>query len=118
MLIKAIDIKTDQEVNDYIKGKIKEWDFGMESTEMNKEYYYFGGDFEVFLMSIIYKVQIIILKNDSKGLILGTDTGNFSSFFGFGDPPARVHPPCPLYLFSYYCATNQSYISMFNHYMY
>ena len=60
----------------------------------------------------------IILKIDSKGLILGTVTDKLYSFLGFGDPSARVHPPCHLYLLSYYCLTNPSYINMFNHYIY
>ena len=46
----------------------------MASTEMNKENYCFGGDFEIFSLSMIYKMQIIVLKNDSKGLTLRTDT--------------------------------------------
>ena len=37
-----------------------------------------------FLMSIIYKIQIIVLKNDSKGLILETDTDKLYSLERFG----------------------------------
>ena len=64
----------DQEVKYCIKEKIDEWDFVMASMGMNKEHFCFGGDFEIFLMRIIYKMQIIVLKNDAKGLILGTNT--------------------------------------------
>ena len=70
MLQKVFDIYVDQEVNDFIKKKIVEWDFAMTSYEMNKKCYHFGGDFEICLMSMIYKMQIIVIKNDSKGLIL------------------------------------------------
>ena len=35
-------------------------------------------------MSIIYKIQIIVLKNDSKGLILETDTDKLYSLERFG----------------------------------
>ena len=48
---------------------------------MNKEHFLFGGDFEIFLMSIIYKRQIIVIKNGYKGLILGTDTEKLYSIF-------------------------------------
>ena len=74
-------------------------------TEMNKEHFCFGGDFETFLTSMIYKIQINVLKNDLilKGLILGIDTDKLHSFLKFGDPPAKVHKPCHLYLHSYYC---------------
>ena len=105
----------DQQVNDFIKEKILKWDFALTLTDMNKEHYHFDADFKTFLMSMIYKMQIIVFINDSKGLILGTDA---SSFLGFGDPPVRVHPPCHLYLLSYYCPTNQSYTNMINYYMY
>ena len=73
----------------------------MTSTEMNKENYHLGGDFKIFLMSMINKTQNIILKNDSKGLILGTDSDQLFSFLEFGDPTARVHPPCHSYLVYY-----------------
>ena len=72
----------------------------MASTEMNKEHICFGGDFEIRLMSIIYKMQIIVLKNDLKGLTLGTNTDKLYSFFQFRGPLTRVHPPCHLYLLS------------------
>ena len=37
-------------------------------------------------MSMIYKMQIIVHKNDSKGLILGADTEKLYSFLVLGDP--------------------------------
>ena len=106
-----------QDVNVSIK-KIEEWDFAMASTETNKEHFHFGGDFKVLLMIIIYKMQIIVLKSDAKGLILGTNTDSLYSYLGFGGTPARVHLSCHLYLLSYYCPINPSYTNMFNHYMY
>ena len=63
-------------------------------------------------------MQIIIVKKDSKRLILGTITDNLYSYLRFGDPPARVHPSCHLYLLSYYCLTYLSYRNVFIHYMY
>ena len=51
----------------------------MASMEMNKEHFYFH-DFKIFLISIIYKMQIIVLKNDIKGLILRTDTDKLYPF--------------------------------------
>ena len=44
----------------------------MASTQMNKEHYHFGGDSEIFLMNMIYKMQIIVHKQNSKSLILGS----------------------------------------------
>ena len=82
---------------------------------MNKEHFHFIGDFKICLMNVIYK---IILKNDLKGLFVGTDTDKLFPFLGFGDPPVKVHPPCHLYLLLYYCPTNTSYTYLFNHYMY
>ena len=55
----------------------------MTSAEMNKEHFCFGGDFEIFLMSMIYKMQIIFLKNDLKDLVLGINTHELYSFLGF-----------------------------------
>ena len=46
------DIYTDPEVN-FIKGKIEEWDFATASMKMKQDHYCFGGDFEIFLMSMI-----------------------------------------------------------------
>ena len=63
-------------------------------------------------------MQIIVLKNNSKELILRTDNDKLYSFLGFGDLPARVHPPCHLYLLYCYCPMNASYTNMFNNYMY
>ena len=85
---------------------------------MNKEHELFGGDFEILLMSIIYKMPIIIFQNDSKGLLMVTNTESLYFTYGSGDPPARVHPTCHLYLLSYYCPMNPSYQNEFNHYMY
>ena len=90
----------------------------MASTAMNKKHFHFGSDFKIFLMSMIFKMQITILKNDLKGLILGTDTDKIYCFLGFGDPPARMHPPCHFYLLFSYCPTNPSYTNMFNQYIY
>ena len=53
----------------------------MVSTKMNMDYIHFGGDEEILLMSIIYKMQIILIQNDSKGLILETDTEKLYSVF-------------------------------------
>ena len=50
--------------DDFIKEKIEEWDFVMTLTEMNKEYELFGSDFEILIIDIIYKMQIIILQSD------------------------------------------------------
>ena len=63
-------------------------------------------------------MQIIVLKNDWKCLILGTNTDKLYSFVKLGDSQAIVHPSCNLYLLSYYCPINPSYTNMFNHYMY
>ena len=87
-----LHIYANQEVNDFIKEKIDEWDFAMALTEINKEHFRFGGDFEIFLMGTIYKMQIIVLKNDVKALILGTDTDKLYPFLEFGNPSTRVHP--------------------------
>ena len=88
----------DQAVNDFTTETKEEWDFTMTSSEMNKKHFFVGGDFEIFLMSMIYKMKIIVLQSDSKGIILGTDTDKLYSFLGFRDSPARVYPPCHLYL--------------------
>ena len=50
-------------------------------TEMKKKQEIFGGDFGVIFMSIIYKMQIIILKSYAEGLILGTNTEKLYSIF-------------------------------------
>ena len=90
----------------------------MASMEMNKEYVCFVGNFEMFLMSIIYKMQIMSLKNDSKGLILGTNTEKLYSIFEFGAPQTKLHLSCHLYLLSSYCSMYPSYKNMFDHYTY
>ena len=87
-------------------------------TEMNKGQCCFGGDFEIFLIRILYKIQIIVLKKDSKCLILGTCTDKLYSSLGLGDPTVRRHPPYHLYVLFYYCPTNPYYTNMFNHYKY
>ena len=46
-------------VGEFIKENIKERDFLMSSTEMDKEHELFGGDFEILLTIIIHKVPII-----------------------------------------------------------
>ena len=51
-----LDIDADWEIDDFMKEKIEEWDFVMASTEMNQEHFCLGGDFKIFLMSIIYKM--------------------------------------------------------------
>ena len=47
-----------------MKEKIEEWDFVMASTEVNKSIT-FWGDFEILPISIIYKIKITILKDNS-----------------------------------------------------
>ena len=59
---KKFGMYANQKVDDFIKEKIEEWDFVMVSIEMNNIHFRFGGDFEMFLMSIIYKRQIVVLK--------------------------------------------------------
>ena len=76
----------DQKVDELIKEKIKERDFATASTEMNKEYFRFGGDFEKLSMSIIYKMKIIVPQNNSKCLVLGTSIDKHYSFLRFEDP--------------------------------
>ena len=51
MLRNIFDIHADQEVNDFIKEKIEEWDFEIASIEV-MEHYCFCGDFEIFLVSM------------------------------------------------------------------
>ena len=85
-------------------------------TEMNKEHKLFGGDFEIFLMSIIYKIPIIIFQNDCKGLLMATNTESLYSTYELGDPQARVHPTCHLYLVSYFFPINPSNQNEFYHY--
>ena len=76
-LFQFFGIYADLEVDEFIKEKIEEWEFVMTLTEINKEHKLFGGNFKIFLMSIIYKMQIIVLQDESKGLILGTNTEIF-----------------------------------------
>ena len=73
-------------VDEFIKEKIAEWDFAMTVTEMNKENELFGSDFEISLISIIYKMPIIIFQNESKGLLVVTNTESLYSTFELGDP--------------------------------
>ena len=117
LLQKILNFYATQGVDEFIKEKIEEWDFAMILTEMNKKHELFGGDFEILLMSIIYKMPIIIFQNDSKGLLMVTNTESLYFTYGSGDPPARVHPTCHLYLLSYYCPMNPSYQNEFNHYL-
>ena len=105
-----------QEVDDFIKEKIEELDFAMTLMEMKKEHFGYGGNSKYFNKHH-QKMQIIILKNDSKDLILGNNNEKLYSIFEWGDPPTRVHPSCHLYLLSYYCSLNASYTNMFNNYM-
>ena len=90
----------------------------MTATEMNKEHELFDGDFEILLMSIIYKMPIIIFQNNFKGLLMVTNAESLYSTYELGDSPTRVHPTCHLYLFSYYSQMNPSYQNEFNHYIY
>ena len=60
LLQKKSNLYATQGVDEFIKEKIKEWDFAMTLTEMNKEHELFGGYFEILLMSFIYKMPIII----------------------------------------------------------
>ena len=71
---KNFSLYATQDVDEFIKEKVEQWDFAMTLTEMNKEHELFGGDFEILFMSIIYKMPIITFQNDSKGLILITNT--------------------------------------------
>ena len=101
ILQKTLNFYTTQEVDEFIKEKIEERDFAMTLTEMNKEYELFGSDFEILLVSIMYKMPIIIFQNDSKGLLMATNTESLHSIYELGDPPARVHPDLvlvPLFL--------------------
>ena len=118
MLQNIFDIHEDKEVHDFIRENVEDWDCAMASTKMTKEHYGFGGDFDILLMRMIYKMHISVHTNVSKSLILRTDIDNLFCFLGFGHPPARVHPPCNLYLLSYYCPTNPPCTNIFNHYMY
>ena len=90
----------------------------MTSTEMNMEHELLRDDFEILLMSIIYKMPTIIFQNDTKGLLMVTNTEGLYCTYEFGDPPARVHPNCHLHLLSYYCPMKSSYQNEINHYMY
>ena len=85
---------------------------------MIKEPEFFGGEFEMLFMSIICKMQIIVLINDSKSLIIKTDTENMYPFFELEDHPIKMHPSCHLYLLSYNCPMNPSYTNMLTHYMF
>ena len=67
-------------VNGYIESKEEEWNLAMASTEMKQKHHHFGGGFETFLISMLYKMQIIFLVNKSMGLILGNDTNGFFPF--------------------------------------
>ena len=59
---KHFDIHAGQEVNNFIQEKIEEQNFAM--TSIDEEHFCFGGDFEIFLMSMIYKMQTTVLKID------------------------------------------------------
>ena len=63
-------------------------------------------------------MPIAIFQNDSKGLLVVTNTESLYSTYELRDPPARVHPICHLYCLSYYCPMNSSYQNQFNNYMY
>ena len=52
----------------------------MTLTEMNKGHELFGGGLEILFMRIMYRIQITILQNDSKALIVITDTEIFFLF--------------------------------------
>ena len=106
-----------QGVKEFIEEKIDESDFAMTLTEMNKKHTLFGSDFRLFLMSIIYKMPIIIFQNDSKGLLMVINSNSLYSVYELRDPPARVHPTCHLYLLSYYCLMHPSNQNEFNHYI-
>ena len=89
----------------FIKEKMV-WDSAMELTKRSRSIF------------VLDKMQIIFHVNDSKFFIMGTDSHKLYSFLGFGDPLARVHPSCHLYLLSYFHPMNLSNTNMFNHYMY
>ena len=45
----VFDMYADQSVHDFTKENIDEWDVVMVSTEMNKQHFRIGSDFEIFL---------------------------------------------------------------------
>ena len=94
-LFQFFGIYADLEVDEFIKEKIEDWEFVMTLTEINKEHKRFGGNFKIFLMSIIYKMQIIVLQDESKGLILGTNTEIFSLFW-IRRSSSKIAPILPL----------------------
>ena len=53
--------------------KKEEQDFAMASTEKNKDHDLFGCVLKIHFMSVLYKMKIIVLQNNTKGFILGTD---------------------------------------------
>ena len=87
------------EVTTFVKSK-KEWEQAMESTGINQEHHLFGGDFNIFELAC-YKIHIIILVKNSKGLIVDTDTDQMNPLLSLWDPLATKHPSCHLYVLSY-----------------
>ena len=73
------DIYADLENDDFIKVKMVEWYFALTSKQLDQEHFLIGNDCEVFFKSIIYKTQAVVLKNDWKGLILGSNTKKLNS---------------------------------------
>ena len=51
-----------KEVMNSTKKKIEKWDIAMILTEMNKEHELFDVDFEIFLISIIHKMPLLIFQ--------------------------------------------------------
>ena len=62
----SFDVYEDQDVYDIIKEKIEKWDFVIASMKIYKEHFRIGSDFEIFLMRITYKKEILVFKNHSK----------------------------------------------------
>ena len=63
-LRKDFDIHIEKKVSKFIESKKEEKDLAMVLTKMNKKHDHFSDDFEVFFMSMLYKILIIILQNN------------------------------------------------------
>ena len=84
---------------------------GINGNELRVLLFWWFGN---ILVSTIYKIQVIVLKNDFKGLILRTNNDKHYSFLWFGLTPARVLPSCHFYFLLYCCPMNPSHTNMFN----
>ena len=52
-------------------------------TAMNQYHELFGSEFKIQLMSMLFKVQIIVFFDNSKILIMVTDTGQMNPFLAW-----------------------------------